>query len=51
MVWKKSLNILKSKQKLKNYDPDPDKLTADARLYNGGLKSNIWLYAYQCTKS
>jgi hypothetical protein len=45
------LATLRDLQKLKNYDPDPDKLTEYARLYNGRLKSKIWWYAYQCAKS
>ena len=45
------LTELKSLQRDKNFDPDPDKLTEGQRAYNSRLKATIWWYAYRCDQS
>ena len=35
-------------QRIKNFDPDPDKLNPWDRAYNSRLKASIWWYAYRC---
>jgi hypothetical protein len=42
---------LRALQKVKNFDPDPDKLNEWDRYYNGRLKSTIWWYTYHCEQS
>jgi hypothetical protein len=42
------LAYLKKLQRIKNFDPDPDKLSYDDRLYNSRLKATIWWYVYRC---
>ena len=41
---------LKKLQAIKNFDPDPDKLSEADRAYNSRLKATIWWYAYRCEK-
>jgi hypothetical protein len=39
---------LKKLQAIKNFDPDPDNLNEQDRIYNSRLKATIWWYAYGC---
>jgi len=44
------LDLLKSLQKLKNFESDPDKLSEVNRAYNSELKARIWWYSLRCAK-
>ena len=46
----KQLSELKHLQVQKGFDPDPDKLSEDDRIFNSRLKATIWWYAYRCEK-
>ena len=37
-------------QRIKNFDPDPDKLDESDNAYNSRLKATIWWFAYRCEK-
>jgi len=37
-------------QTLKGFDPDPDRLSEEDRVFNSRLKATIWWYAYRCEK-
>ena len=37
-------------QKVKNFDPDIEKLRPEDRAYNGRLKATIWWFVYKCEK-
>lgn len=45
------LTELKKIQAIKNFDPDPDNLNEQDRVYNSRLKATIWWYAYGCDQS
>jgi hypothetical protein len=45
---KEQLEQLRYIQKVKNFDPDPDKLNEADRGYNSRLKATIWWYTYRC---
>ena len=42
---------LKNLQTIKNFNPDPDLLTAEDYDFNARLKATIWWYAYRCEES
>jgi hypothetical protein len=44
------LKELREIQRVKNFDPDPDKLDPWDRAYNSRLKASIWWYSYGCDK-
>ena len=41
---------LRNLQQIKNFDPDPDKLSDSDREYNSRLKAIIWWYSLHCSK-
>lgn len=45
------LQELKRIQKIKNFDPDLEKLSDADQLYNSRLKATIWWYAYSCEQN
>jgi hypothetical protein len=45
------LKQLRAIQRIKNFNPDPELLSAEDYLYNSRLKATIWWYAYECDKS
>ena len=45
---KVQLTELRYIQKIKNFDPDPEKLAEPDRIYNSRLKATIWWYTYSC---
>lgn len=45
------LAYLRSIQRAKNFNLDPDQLNDSDRAYNSRLKATIWWYAYKCGKS
>lgn len=46
----KQLWELERLQAQKGFDPDPDKLSEEDRIFNSRLKATIWWYAYRCEK-
>lgn len=46
----RQLAELRNLQQIKNFDPDPDKLSDADREYNSRLKAIIWWYSLHCSK-
>jgi len=44
------LTALRNIQRIKNFDPDPDRLNESDRNYNSRLKAIIWWYPLYCSK-